>query len=123
TLWAIAQQYGINVNAIIQANQLSNPDQIETGEILFIPPIIHIIQPGETIAQIANQYGTTVQAIVNENNIQNPDIISPGTQLVIPRRKPVIETNAYTYQPPEEAVESINKVGNLLTYLSPFAYQ
>lgn len=123
TLWAIAQQYGVSVDAIIQANHLSNPDQLEIGEILFIPPIVHTIQPGETMAQIANRYGVTVQAILNENGIQNTDLIYPGTQIIIPRRKPIIETNAYTYQPPGEAVESINKVGNLLTYLSPFAYQ
>ena len=34
-----------------------------------------------------------------------------------------LEVNAYTYQPPQEGADSINEVGNLLTYMSPFAYK
>src|SRR5699024_9324112 len=122
TLWSIAQQYGVSVNSIIQLNQLTDPNSLQVGNMLIIPPITHLIQPGETLAQIANKYGVSIQAILNENQIQNPDMIYPGIQLIIPRNKPMIEVNAYTYQPSAEAVNSINKVGNLLTYLSPFAY-
>jgi len=42
--------------------------------------------------------------------------------LVIPRNKPTIEVNAYTYQSEEAAVNSLEEVGALLTYFSPFAY-
>ncbi|MUV37898.1 Spore germination protein YaaH [Lentibacillus sp. JNUCC-1] len=122
TLWTISQQYGVPLATLVQVNQLANPNQLQVGTKLFIPPIVHTVQPGETLGQIANQYGVSVQALVTENQIQNVNLIYPGTQLVIPRPKPVIEVNAYTYQPAEEAVNSIQKVGNLLTYLSPFAY-
>ena len=122
TLWSISQQYGVPVNALIQVNQLTNPNALQIGEMLIIPPRTHLIQSGETLSQIANQYGVSVQAIINENQIQDPNMIYPGVQLIIPRNKPTIEVNAYTYQPSAEAVDSINKVGNLLTYLSPFAY-
>lgn len=122
TLWSIAQQYGVSLNALVQANQLASPDQLQVGMQIMIPPIFHVVQPGEALWQIANQYGVTAQALVNANQIQNANMIYPGTQLIIPRPKPMIEVNAYTYQPAEEAVSSINQVGNLLTYLSPFAY-
>jgi spore germination protein len=122
TLWSISQQYGVTINSIMQVNQLTNPNLLQIGTRLFIPPLTHLIQPGETLGQIANRYGTTVQAILNENQIQNPSLIYSGTRLIIPRPKPIIEVNAYTYQSNEEAVDSINKVGHLLTYLSPFAY-
>ncbi|RYG73169.1 LysM peptidoglycan-binding domain-containing protein [Lentibacillus lipolyticus] len=123
TLWSISQRYGVSLDALVQANQLSNPNQLQVGTMLIIPPSTHTIQPGETLWQIANQYGVTVQALINENQIQNPNMIYPGVQLIIPRPQPVIDVNAYTYQPTEEAVNSINKVGHLLTFLSPFAYQ
>lgn len=123
TLWKIAQQYGVPINAIIQANQLTNPNELVIGMRLTIPPITHIVQSGETLWQIANRFGTTVQAIMNENQIQNPNVIFAGVRLNIPKRKPLIDVNAYTYQGEEAAAKSINKVGRLLTYLSPFAYK
>ncbi|WP_374965672.1 LysM peptidoglycan-binding domain-containing protein [Lysinibacillus sp. RS5] len=122
TLWSIAQQYSVPIQSIITENHLTNPDVLTPGTKLVIPPITHIVQPGETLSQIANQYGTTVQAIVVENGITNPNMIYAGTRLIIPRAKPSIEVNAYTYQKPEEAVRSINAIGHLLTYFSPFAY-
>ncbi|KOS67696.1 spore gernimation protein [Lysinibacillus contaminans] len=122
TLWSIAQQYGVSIQSIIQVNQLSNPNALTPGTKLYIPPITHIVQPGETLQQIANHYGTTVQAIINENQITNPNMLYVGMYLVIPRPKPKIEVNAYTYQSNEEAVQSLNAIGDLLTYFSPFAY-
>ena len=122
TLWSISQQYGVSVNTLIQTNQLNNPNLLYPGMTLYIPPIIHTVQPSQTLSQIAALYGTTVQGIMAENQIQNPDLIYPGTQLIIPRPKPVIDVNAYTYQSNEAAVDSINEIGHLLTYFSPFAY-
>ncbi|MCM3571440.1 LysM peptidoglycan-binding domain-containing protein [Neobacillus mesonae] len=122
TLWSIAQKYGVTIQSIIQASQLTNPNLIYPGTTLFIPPLTHIVQPGEMLWQIAGRYGTTVQAIISENQIENPNLIYPGLRLTIPRGKPVIEVNAYTYQTSEEAVQSLNEIGYLLTYFSPFAY-
>jgi len=122
TLWSIAQQYNVSIQSIISVNHLTNPDLLTPGTQLVIPPVIHIVQPGETLFQIAHHYGTTVQAIALENGISNPNLIYVGTHLIIPRAKPLIEVNAYTYEKPEEAVQSINAIGHLLTYFSPFAY-
>lgn len=122
TLWSIAQQYGVPIQSIIQVNQLINPNVLVPGTKLYIPPITHLVQPGETLQQISNRYGTTVQAIINENQITNPNMIYVGVYLIIPRPKPTIEVNAYTYQSNEEAVQSLNAIGDLLTYFSPFAY-
>lgn len=122
SLWAIAQEYGITVNAILQANQIANPNIIYPGLTLIIPPLVHVVQSGETLYQIANRYDTTVAAILRENPIEDPNFIYPGLSLVIPRPKPRKEVIAYTYQQPQAGVESIDKVGELLTYLAPFAY-
>ncbi|WP_107923431.1 LysM peptidoglycan-binding domain-containing protein [Lysinibacillus parviboronicapiens] len=121
-LGTIAQQYDVSIQSIILENHLTNPDTLTPGTKLVIPPIMHIVQPGESLSQIANRYGTTVQAIALENDITNPNIIYVGMSLTIPRKKPMIEVNAYTYQSSEEAVDSLNAIGHLLTYFSPFAY-
>ncbi|MEA0555555.1 LysM peptidoglycan-binding domain-containing protein [Lysinibacillus irui] len=122
TLWSIAHQFSVPVQSIVTANHLTNPDRITPGTKLLIPPIIHSVQPGETLWQIAQRYGTTIQAIAAENNITNPNMLYIGTHLIIPRKLPLIEVNAYSYQPSEEAIDSINAIGHLLTYFSPFAY-
>lgn len=121
-LWSIAHQFSVPVQSIVTANHLTNPDRITPGTKLLIPPIIHSVQPGETLWQIAQRYGTTIQAIAAENNITNPNMLYIGTHLIIPRKLPLIEVNAYSYQPSEEAIDSINAIGHLLTYFSPFAY-
>ncbi|GAA3345742.1 glycoside hydrolase family 18 protein [Deinococcus persicinus] len=121
TLWSIAQQFGVPLQAIIADNHLTNPDMLTPGTKLIIPPVVHIVQPGETLWQIAQNYDTTIQAIIAANHINNPNMV--GAQLIIPRKLPLIEVNAYSYQPPEEAIDSINAVGHLLTYFSPFAYK
>lgn len=122
TLWSISQQYGVTIQAIVQSNQLTNPNVLNPGTKLFIPAITHIVSPGETLAQIARRYRTTVQRIMEENQIANPNLIYPGTVLVIPRAKPTIEVNAYTYQTNDAAIATLNEIGHLLTYFSPFAY-
>lgn len=37
TMLAIAQRYGVTVNAILEANNLTNPDQLSIGQELIIP--------------------------------------------------------------------------------------
>jgi LysM repeat protein len=38
TLESIASRFGIGVNTLIQANQITNPDMISVGDILIVPP-------------------------------------------------------------------------------------
>jgi spore germination protein YaaH len=49
TLWSIAQRYGTTPEAIITANQITNPALIKTG--LRIPVQTHTIRSGETLWQ------------------------------------------------------------------------
>lgn len=125
TLWQIANQYHVDLNSIVQVNQLQNPNELVVGQSLVIPTPerTHIVNYGDTLWQIANYYGTTVQAIVEANHIPTASLIYVGTPLVIPKAKTTIESNAYTYESPEEGAKSINEVGALLTYMSPFAYK
>lgn len=122
TLWSISQQYGVTINSIIQANQITNPNVLYPGTRLLIPSKTHVIQPGETLWQVAKNYGVTVQALISENQIQNPNLIYPGLQLRIPVQKPTVEVNAYSYQADASGAQTIHELGDFLTYASPFAY-
>jgi len=95
TLSAIACRYDTTVQALVQANNIKNPDLIHPGQRLVIPstsPIpeptaqaqVHVVQRGETLYRIARRYGTTVQALAAANNLANPNLIHWGQKLIIP---------------------------------------
>ena len=94
TLVSIAQAFGVSVDAIKMANQLTS-DLILVGQELIIPgaggapagqgaSIVHVVEPGETMFRIALRYGTTVEALAQANGIANPWFIYVGQELTIP---------------------------------------
>jgi LysM repeat protein len=111
-LFRIAQQYGVDVDAIAQANAIVNTWRIYPGQQLIIPgiapeigepvaqstplslpepvatpteqPLTYItVARGQSLAGIARQYGMTVEQIAQLNNITNPDLIYIGQRLVV----------------------------------------
>ena len=92
---AIANKFGVTVDAIVKANGLTNPDFIYVGQKLVIssggeaPAVpsggtVHVVKPGETIDIIAAKYNTTRAAIVAANNLVNANWIYVGQTLQIP---------------------------------------
>ena len=95
TLYGIAQKYGVDANAIAEANNVTNRNQLRVGQKLDIPGItardaaaalgrVHIVQSGESLTAIAQLYGVTAEEVISFNNISNPDAIYVGQELVIP---------------------------------------
>ncbi len=46
-------------------------------------PVVHVVQPGESLFRIALRYGVTVDALAATNNLSNPRLIYVGQRLVI----------------------------------------
>lgn len=101
-LFRIALRYGVSMDALAQANNITDPAHIYVGQVLVIPglsnpdsssdvqnpliastPVTHIVQPGETLASIAAQYHVTVDEIMQANSIANPNKIYRGQELKI----------------------------------------
>jgi len=123
SLWRIAKLYGTTVQTIIRNNQIVNPANIYPGQLLYIPAPRHRVQSGETLWAIARRYGVSLNDLIKVNNIENVNLVYPGTVLVIPLRpRPAIDVNGYIYILGEAAVPIVEKDGEHLTYLSPFAY-
>ncbi|WP_417899849.1 LysM peptidoglycan-binding domain-containing protein [Bacillus haimaensis] len=93
TLWQIANRYSVNMNGIIQANGLENPNRLVIGQSLVIPVpgTTHIVRSGETLWLISQQYGVSINSIVQANQLTNPNVLSPGMKLVIPPRIHVVQ--------------------------------
>lgn len=67
---------GLRIDGIVGRNTL---DQLATR---IVPPIIHIVQPGETLSHIAQQHGTSI-AQIREQNVIHGDLIRIGQKLLI----------------------------------------
>ncbi|AFV01467.1 MULTISPECIES: LysM peptidoglycan-binding domain-containing protein [unclassified Dehalobacter] len=123
TLWRIAQTYGTTVQVILGNNQITNPANIYPGQLITIPARRHRVLAGETLWFIAQKYQVSLQNLIKVNNITNANLIYPGTVLIIPRKpRPTIDVNGYIYRFSQDAVATVNREAEHLTYLSPFAY-
>jgi LysM repeat protein len=47
-------------------------------------PVVHIVQPGDTLLGIALQYGVTLDALQQINGVLRPETLQIGQQIVIP---------------------------------------
>jgi LysM repeat protein len=95
TLADIAAHFATTVAALVEANQLTNPDLLRVGQELSLPtantanaalPVTsdaqsHAVAAGETLAQIAARYGITPETLAAVNGITDPSLIYVGTTL------------------------------------------
>jgi LysM repeat protein len=108
TMYRIASAYGITVNQLAQANNITNADLIDAGDTLQIPcpvpltptPVVtpftadgtggragvYIVQPGDNIYRIALQFNVTMAELMGANGITAATMnsISVGQELIIP---------------------------------------
>jgi len=88
-LFRIALRYGTTVDAIVAANNLPNPNAVQTGQKLLIPASLptgtatYVVQPGDTLYSIARRFGTTVGALAALNGIAPPYTIKVGQVLIV----------------------------------------
>ncbi|MFN8531868.1 MAG: LysM peptidoglycan-binding domain-containing protein [Anaerolineae bacterium] len=89
TLYSIALNYGLTIDALVELNGLDNPNNIQVGERLLVPAQpeaahqTHVVQPGETLRTIADLYGTTVDQLGQWNQLSNLNTIYAGQELVV----------------------------------------
>ena len=113
TLGSIALQYGVSVDEIQQANNLTS-EFIRDGDELTIPVIrentvglgtgsasnfTYTVEQGDTIVTIALKFGSTVEDIQTANELAANDLIRPGDQLAIPVRGVPAEVMSATPAP------------------------
>jgi peptidoglycan endopeptidase LytF len=93
TLSAIARQYGVTAQSILDANALADPDAIIEGQALLIPsvrpaatdaPGVHTVLAGETLSAIARRYGISAAALSAANGIADPNALYAGQILQVP---------------------------------------
>ena len=86
SLYKIANQFGVSVSAIMNANNLSNSN-LSIGQKLIIPKSnenqVYTVKSGDSLYKIAQEFNTTVKEIQALNNL-NSTMLSVGQKLLIP---------------------------------------
>lgn len=119
TLWAIAQQYGISVESLANANNLTEDSLIYPGKKLTVPakgtlgpgtevtstpknaPALRkapvatsskavIVHAGQTLSSIARANQVSVSALMAANNLSSPHLLRIGQRVIIPGANAVI---------------------------------
>jgi len=86
TLFALALQYGLTVESIMEANSL-NRDMIRTGQELIIPSVHQdtwTVRPGDTLSGIALQTGIPMKKLISLNRLSGTEL-NAGTSLELVR--------------------------------------
>ncbi|WP_442597307.1 LysM peptidoglycan-binding domain-containing protein [Neobacillus sp. D3-1R] len=130
SLYTIAQMYGTNVNTIVEANQVPNPNNLVIGQTLVIPIVgsFYWVQSGDSLFSIARRFGISPQELARINGISANQSLQVGFRLYIPQqRKRRAEFNGYV-EPRGSSVApaletAAREAGPYLTYLAPFSFQ
>ncbi|QOR35439.1 glycoside hydrolase family 18 protein [Clostridium sp. 'deep sea'] len=127
TLFNIARAYSVNLNKLITANEIANPDTLVVGQALVVPiwGSYYWVKPGDSLYKISRKVGIPVKEIAEINGIKRPRKLPVGLRLYIPP-KPKIDKEVSAYIDPkftaENTANEVIKVGDHLTYLTVFSY-
>lgn len=117
SLWKIANKYGITVDSLKKANNLTG-DIIYPGQVLVIPAITgtapapsaspaaekppadntkwpdvtYIVQPGDTATSIARKFGVPVQQVMKYNYMDENEWLDAGEKIAISGYAPRVYT-------------------------------
>jgi len=91
TVSGIAQKFGVSIDTIRWANDLTSVTAIKPGQIFKIPPVtgvVHKVKKGDTVYSLAKYYSTEAQGIVDFpfNTFVNDETfeLAVGQVLVVP---------------------------------------
>jgi LysM repeat protein len=97
TFYRIARKFGYTLDALLTANPGVNPDTLQTGQTLCLPPApgggafpspagsIYIIKAGDTLYSIAQRRGIGLNLLLAANpQITDPDSLRIGEPVCIP---------------------------------------
>jgi len=100
TLYSVARKYGVSYQAILQLNDIKNPEKIYIGQKIRIPSSTkdsspgdqsygeHRVKKGETLFGIAREAGTSVVTLRAINKLSDSYVLKEGAILKVPENNP-----------------------------------
>lgn len=97
SLTQIAKMFGVSVNTILWANDISRGETLREGQTLVVLPVSgieHTVKKGDTLKGIAKTYGVDVGDILEFNDIKDQSGLVAGETLIIPGGEKTVSSPA-----------------------------
>ena len=100
TLFALSRRYGVSADAIMEANNIANPDRLSAGMEIKIPIVKngaasgsnasrgsspYTVERGDTLYGLSRRFGVSVSEIAAANGLDRNAQLKIGDSLVIPQ--------------------------------------
>jgi murein DD-endopeptidase MepM/ murein hydrolase activator NlpD len=114
TLGDIASRFGVNLEALLRINNLTNPNLVAEGARLVIPGLTGIqgvlttisVPYGENLHSLSRRYGISAADLARLNHLSSPAELYAGADLVIPQMDPnFVETGRALLAPDQSMLE------------------
>jgi murein DD-endopeptidase MepM/ murein hydrolase activator NlpD len=88
TIDSIAERLGTTPEAIIKANRLRHPRDLEVGRKLKVPTAkTYVVQPGDTLYGIGRRFDVPVDALKDLNGLESSARLQPGQKIDLPSQQ------------------------------------
>jgi murein DD-endopeptidase MepM/ murein hydrolase activator NlpD len=103
-LYGLARRTNAPIRALIDANGLTPPYQLQAGRTLVVPAVRqHIVQTGDTLYAVSRRYDVDVSTLARTNGLQPPYVIRTGTGLILPAELQTVPITAVAAASPPPA--------------------
>ncbi len=110
TISSISIEFGVIESELIQANNLTDPNQIKAGDSLVIPGLDGIsgtlttetVSLGDSLESLSRRYQVPQDLLIRLNHLTSPEELYAGASLIIPQQpnqKALGETNPLSSEP------------------------
>ena len=85
SLYDIAKRTDVPIRRLIEANDLSPPYRLRTGQRLHVPAArFHTVVSGDTVYGVSRRYAVDMYSLVRANRLSKPYTITVGQRLRLP---------------------------------------
>lgn len=92
SLWQIAERFGVTIEDLQQANNISDPGEVVIGTRIVIPGLSGVsgrldtitISYGETLRSLSRRYGVSELTLARLNRLVSPAELYAGAPLIVP---------------------------------------
>jgi len=95
SLWSIATRFGVSLESLQQANNITDPSQVGIGTRLIIPGLQSVsgelntitVSYGETLRSLSRRYKVSEQAFARLNRVVSPSEVYAGATFIVPNKE------------------------------------